>query len=527
MILSFGFATLLAAASGLGVYLYRSKRSEVADRFLLAATPLLTVALLVGVATTSLNSRMFEWNNARLAPAASLAYGYQLYYPATSGPVLDHIYTPVSAIVYLPTTLATHPDVAVVTGTLISTLLFLTPVIVVSLGASRGSASNNWQLVLLIVFGCWAFARLVPSLNYAMTTIHADAPALGFAGLACFYAMRAPRRLKPGSRLSFDVFLCCLFATLSFWSKQTMVPLLVAIPVWLLIAIGWRRAVGSALLLLVMSLAALALVSLYVPLEAFFFNIFEIPRQHPWTGSYGQLCREFFRLEQSLIWLCVVPILVIAIWSTRSAGRRLWQLRRLCRENPWTLFFLVGLLTIPTCVLTKVKVGGGANAFAPAMYVFLLANAWILARSWSFQRPIPIGDCGKRMGTAFAVLLAIVVSQEVGWQLRQAQVRSYTAAAFDYLSANPDSAYFPWHPLAHLMAKGRLCHFDYGLYDRRIAGHSVDQSHLLAGIPTKANLLCLPPLHYTKLHDSALRKMFPHRVEIENLPGWECYERRP
>ncbi len=524
MIFTIAFLTLLAVAIGLGVYRFCTRGGAAADRLLLAATPFILIVFLVGVAATSQYARMLDWNNARLAPAVALGYGYKLYYPATSGPVLNHIYTPISALVYYPATLANHPDAALVCAAAISTLLYLAPIVAIVLATTRANAVNRWQLVLLLVCFSWAVSRLIPSLDSTM--IHADAPAISFAGFACFFTIRSLRRVKHGSKLSFNLVLGCLFATLSFWSKQTMVPLLVTIPVWLFVTIGIRRAAETALCLLLMSLAALVLVSLHVPLETFFFNIVEIPSQHPWHGdSAWQLVKEFLHLEQFVIWLCVVPILAIVVWTTRRADGRLWQLRRLCRENPWTLIVLAALFTFPTCVLTKVKVGGTANAFAPASYLFLLANVWILSRSWSFQRPIPIGDCGKMTVTVLALLLALVVSQDFASRLRYSFQPSRTEIAYDFIVSQPHTAYFPWHPLAHLMVEDRLYHFDYGLYDRYLAGHSVDPSHLLAGIPQNATLLCFPPQNDTPEHDRVLREMFPRRVDIESLPGWECYER--
>src|SRR5215471_10806466 len=46
-----------------------------------------------------------NWNAARLAPTFALVRGYRLYYPAESGPILDHVYGPVSALAFLPATI--------------------------------------------------------------------------------------------------------------------------------------------------------------------------------------------------------------------------------------------------------------------------------------------------------------------------------------------------------------------------------------------------------------------------------------
>ena len=53
---------------------------------------------------------------ARLAPTFALLYGYDLYYPATEGPITNHVYGPVAAFAFLPATIFATPTPAILAG---------------------------------------------------------------------------------------------------------------------------------------------------------------------------------------------------------------------------------------------------------------------------------------------------------------------------------------------------------------------------------------------------------------------------
>src|SRR5437867_2712854 len=53
-----------------------------------------------------------DWNGARLAPTFALAHGYALYYPATSGPILNMVYGPLTPVAFLPAVLFGSPTAA-------------------------------------------------------------------------------------------------------------------------------------------------------------------------------------------------------------------------------------------------------------------------------------------------------------------------------------------------------------------------------------------------------------------------------
>ena len=100
------------------------------------------------------------------------------------------------------------------------------------------------------------------------------------------------------------------------------------------------------------------------------------------------------------------------------------------------------------------------------------------------------------------------------------------AAALRYIEQHPGDAYFPWNPLEHLAAEGRLYHFEYGVFDRDLAGYPLTADHFRRHIPEDPRLICYPPR--TTVGDQVtLRYLgeFRERIKVDELPKWDCYRR--
>jgi hypothetical protein len=86
--------------------------------------------------------------------------------------------------------------------------------------------------------------------------------------------------------------------------------------------------------------------------------------------------------------------------------------------------------------------------------------------------------------------------------------------------------YFPWNPLEHLVVEGRLYHFEYGVYDRILAGYSPSFDHFVHDIPPHSQLICYPPETSVGARVTLkYLKEFRERVYLQELPNWECYRR--
>ena len=89
--------------------------------------------------------------------------------------------------------------------------------------------------------------------------------------------------------------------------------------------------------------------------------------------------------------------------------------------------------------------------------------------------------------------------------------------AYEFALRHPGEACFPWQPLASLLAEGRLYHFEYGMFDRFLAGYDPTSEHVRADVPPRLRWLVGRTPLWTFSH------FFPEyteQTELKELPGW-------
>lgn len=97
-----------------------------------------------------------------------------------------------------------------------------------------------------------------------------------------------------------------------------------------------------------------------------------------------------------------------------------------------------------------------------------------------------------------------------------------TDRAVEFARAHPGEAYFPWHPLATLVAEGRLDHLEYGLLDLSFAGRKPDRDLLLAGLPDRLEYVVYPEPPFSNYVFNLLGgNLVPSSTE--SLPGFTVY----
>jgi hypothetical protein len=512
-----GVAIIGAGLSGALALRLRAWRSLPA--LLLALLPLAMVGVGGRVAQTVLNAPNFDWAGARLAPLVSLGYGYHLYYPAADGPVLNTIYAPLSYLIYAPMCLVHDPAVGIVVASVIGVLCFFGPVLVL-LARSRGSLS----VAAAIVFALLAY--LLPSLRMSLEGTSHDCPALGF-GLAACLAIYFDEAGHWRSLL-----LSALFAVLAVWTKQVMAPLLITLPLWTVLMHGWRRGTAHVVCLITVGVPISAILAVLIGPSDMFFNILTLPARHPWNGqSPDKLFAVVFYLYRECFALVVFLIVMANLKNSRSHAERDdeeigWD--DWLRGNRWSLFALVALLHVPTALLGRIKVGGSVNNFSLVSY-FLLVAAVELVRQRACV-PDRIGILSRRLlvGSAVGLVLLAVPQQAYFFRDFTGLEQTREEQIVRFLRHHPGEAYFPWNPLPHLVTEGRLYHFAYGLFDRDLGGFRVKQEHLLRFVPPHCRYVCFPEgrrQHRPPACLEAWLREFPRRVEIPELPGFECYER--
>lgn len=505
---------------------------------LLPATLMICFAVVLDRAGANLD---FNWSPVRLAPAFALRYGETVYPGLHEGPVGGHIYGPMAALVYWPATICDSPSAALRLGGLIASAVFFLPMLaylaVAAGGHKRGFIWAGWGWVLFFLL-----VLRSDTLSYNAFLIHAEAPALGFAIAACAV-------LVPGNNGSkWRLPLAAMLAIGAVCSKQTLVPLLVALPLYL----WWRDGLPAALRfcgwLAGTLLVAGGIFASWFGADHLWLNQIVIPSKHPWLRSIrdtmqpwiydhdrGAQLAVLLEAAPGLLRRCakalviMVALVVWKIWANRGNTSDWVSRIKSGMRQPWGLTLWVALWLVPTSLLGRVKAGGDNNAYGPATcFACLSAACWLMlaVRDWYARRGVC--DCRrlKRFiwpGMVGAQLLAawLVVS---GVMTYQACGNGAMDRAVSYAREHPGRVYFPWNPLLTLMAEQRAYHFAYGVYDRELAGMPVTLEHFRAGLPADVTEV----LYSTQDERQLLRDYltdFTVEVQLPELPGWVILRR--
>jgi hypothetical protein len=283
-------------------------------------------------------------------------------------------------------------------------------------------------------------------------------------------------------------------------------PIALTLALW----IGYGRTVAlryvALLAVIGVSVSALFVVWLGRPM---IFNMFELVSRHGWfrPGLTGLaiVVGEFLLDVRGLLALCLALMAVLA-WSTPAQRAPL-------RARPWVAPLLAALCLLPTGALGANKVGGELSSFHSAYYLIAASAAMLI--DLIRRRPTL-----RMVGWAFC-LLGIAAAWQSGrctpkpsrftmWQNNQ-------QVAYEYAVRHPGEVYFPWAPLASLLAERRLYHFEYGMMDRYIGGYEPTREHLLAYVPSRMHSIAARVRVWTFNH------FFPDytvETKIPELPGW-------
>ena len=523
------YLALVLTSWGVGRAVFGRLRGRGLTHRLAAASLPFSVLVIVWswLTTIGIDPVVVPWSAARLYPAMGLKYGYALYYPPRSGPATGWIYPPLATLAYWPATLVPDPTGAVLAGRLLSLVYFFGPAAWL-LMTDRGDRTRHTGLAGALLFGCFALlSDQSRPLHYCSTEIHADAPALGLAAVAVGLMARSRPEDRP-----WRMGVALLLATLSVWTKQLTAPvLLIVLPLWAYLTRGVKgvfqylaMAVAGGLCLSILLLAAF-------DAPAALFNFVTIPLLHPRRfDSVVAAVSNLLDLEKRQVLL----LLLLAAGGLGQvvirARRRGGPAGRLTAE-PWTLVLLVALAEFPISLLAYVKVGGDDNNLGFMFYFLTLAGLLMHARLMTAGGALGGEDRATASFRGIFVLnlvLTLLIAQEIAlafakpgptWQEQQ-------AAALRYIKGHRGEVYFPWNPLEHLVVEGRLYHYEYGVFDRILAGYPPSVDHFLRDIPPRTRLVCYPPK--TTVGDQVTLKYLPEfreRVHVDELPLWDCYRR--
>jgi len=513
---------LIALTSGIGGAVVIVARSPVrgrCKRSMMALAPLATLVCLAKLIALALLAPQYHWNEVRLAPAFSVHFGLPLY-RILEGPVSGHVCGPVAALAYLPSTWVGSPTAAVVLGAVIAALFSLSPVLLLVSRKTGGQPRERWlELALFCLFVL--FSVYNPALKQALYIIHADAPALGLAALACGLFLAAPAE-KP--RLYFTA--AALLASLSVWSKQNLAPVFLAVPFYFLLARGRRAALTSMGYLAVAGLLVSgAMVAAFGPFDTLVFSMFSIPSHHPFrvttfVGALGILWSTIALAALPLA-VCLAPLLVAPPPLNERS-----RVREFVRSNDWSLFLLVGLANIPTSFLGDIKFGGDVHTFSYVVYFVAIGALLALRRqigeaaSGALQRP-----AGVLLLVSLAIAVPLLLQDTFAFYRQPSDVRANPSQqAFDYATAHPGTAYFPWNPITGFLTDHTLYNCDWGVLDWDLAGAPLTIEEFRAGIPPGFRFLAYPPRVDSTIALDYLPE-FSEETTLAELPGFHIFKR--
>lgn len=472
--------------------------------------------------------RTWDLNAIRLERSFVLAAGEPIFAGLDHGLVLNTIYGPMAAVAYLPATLAPTLTAALRWGQGLAMLYTLLPILLLHLLDRRAHGHARWSALAFACF--WAVAIDLWCLEYVTFTIHVDAPALGFGALACAGLLW---RHRLGDRWGFV--LSALAAVLAVWSKQVMVPLLAALPLYLGCNEGWRVAWRYGRILILTGLAASGLmIILFGPLDVLWLNLVTVPSRHPWRGEGGVDALLFgarkLVVETTMAWVLALVALGLRWTAARSPG--MGAAGRLQGAQSTILCWTVALCLVPTALLGRLKVGGDANTVAYVAY-FLLAGATLTLRDIASSReePSAVPRLARRGMGVFLLLLLLTLFgvQERGaltpWRQAGDDAALPHEIAYRYSRQHPGEVYFPRLTLATYLAEGHFYHQSVGLIDRSLADFPISAAHLAANLP--------PGLRAVAFHRNGMEGEMRHlplsgfsrRGSDPALPGFVVYLR--
>ncbi len=499
------------------------------DLFLIAST---LMALLVSgglILKKILSSPLWDWNGIRLAWTFSLLHGYQMYYPADSGPVLSLLAGPLQPLTYLPAALVNSPTPALILASFISVCYYFLPILWLHIGKNlRESQELSFGVC---AFACFCLFTLSSRpLIYSASAIYADAPALGYSALACVILYYRKRK---DNIIGF--LLAALFSIFAVWTKQTLVPLLFALPTYLLLTDGYRCFRRYILCLFVSGIAISAVFLFAFDAKNLFFNMVTVPSHSPWQFGGNRivalLAVTYDLLRESFLFVVVLVFLSAYQLSRPSNG--LSRLKTWTRSDPWTILAIVSLFMVPTSLLDRLKEGGDVNTLSPTLY-FLAASVTLALKRFASDSLSSSPRPGQGFAKPLLVLLitGLVYINMPNFFSVQGVLNNLSdneqKLSHEYARKHPGEIYFPKHPLASLLAEGKLYHHEYGLYDRSQAGSPVSLKHFQAHIPGNARLVAFKSddsLVHKRVQEYVLNFLpgFSKRISVDELPEWTVY----
>lgn len=507
------FVAAIVASFLLGAWLARcTGPAGPVERITRALLPALLLALFFVYAETVELCTRWGWSACRLAPAIGIFHGYPLYTPADSGAINGWLYGPVAALLWTPAALAATPLPALTIAAAIGVVGVLGPLFL----AARSSPGELSGAFVAFIFGAAAMLQLYPTW-YMVSALNSDFAAVGFGLLSCLALSRTDglvgRRRLAGAALA---------AVLAVWSKQIEAPLVLAQLAWLWALQGRRAAMRYFGCFCAIGLVvSLAFVFIFGA-RPMYFNMWTNLSAQPLLGGVRALGAEmidFFHYTAGYWIVCLVVGTLSGRWDRRAEGWRAWL-----RRQPWLLPVIAALVLLPVGAVASVKIGGDRNSIHSAYYLIAAATA-ALAQLATVRLPGRLTPSLVRfiaLGAAVLMLGASIRRVASYPQMSMLPPRCLSAEACEFSRQHPGEVYFPWDPLATLLAEGKFYPFEYGVSDRINAGMHPSADQIAAHLPTRLRWVIYPRIDSPRV---MLELYLPGFTLAADTGDWLVYTR--
>jgi hypothetical protein len=481
-----------------------------------AAVLVLSLILAIEAAAGILQSPTLSWNEVRLGRSMGLLYGFPLYVGEHApGPVIGTLHTPVSHVIYILAALVHDPTLAIVAGSFLSFLLTFIP-----MGWVLARAKESVSGTALAFLFCGFLILGTPGMHYSALMIHTDAPALAFGSIAC--GIFANSRQEITRR---QLWISGIACALVIGCKQTLAPMAVGIAIFLWIAGGRRQAMQFLLALVSAGALLLAAILLFVPPDVFFFNTVTLTLHRPLKGHYFREMVRYFQMAKQDALPALVPLAFFAVFPWVDPAQR--GVRQFFQANRWMIFALAALSLVPLAAKAMITNGADVNHLGIVLYFLFLAAGLAIQKNLAGGKS-PVLHLAALIFAALGILVALAPGALISLIVGSGHLReNATEAAYHYEIRHPGRAYFPWNPVASLLATGKMYHAEYAIYDREIAGHPLTPAQYAAGIPARFELVAIPPGENAWSEALVALLARCQRGTDPELPGWVVYKRTP
>ena len=435
------------------------------------------------------------WNNIRLEPSFMLRFGPTPYPGLDGGPITTWIYGPVPLFINWPATFAADSATALLIAGIINLLIAVGPVVLVlfaSLPSRQETTPTDRTWALLVCLTLWP--------NSGLQYIQADNTAVAFGLIANFLLLRSRDRewvhLLPAA----------FCASLSVWSKQTALGLIIAQIIWLTFASSPRAAIRYALACAACGLSLGGIFVAWFGFDGLWLNLVRLPARIPfWPDALARSAGLWAHLAGYVL----IPAVMLVV-----ARRVVWK-----RDSPWLLPVLTWLCLLPSGLISIFKIGGTANSLNSFLYLLPTAALALVAM---------VRQCKSSMVAALLLPagVATVVLVQIGLSPTRSllPVTSHLRQA-DYLARQfPGQIYFPWHPLVTFFSEHRFYHVEDGLYTRYTAQLAPARAPALRDLPGRWSITVFPgPMTGW----GVVAQLQPPDVQKSAFGGWTVYSWTP